>query len=256
MTVGHRHDWGATIAGVELPFCAMNASGTAASPDTLRALAASRAGAIVLKTATVHPFLHPEFRSLHNPGYDKVAPLVRELRAAAAVPIVASIAGSNPGEYAVLAHALGDAGAAWIEANLADAWVAATFGPLESEATLADLLARLVEASPVPVGVKLPERVPMPYARLGAVLAESGVPIVTIKNDFAGLEKFLLEAGPRFDVIAVGGVRSGYDVRRAVLKGARAVQVGSALVDEGAAIFARLERELRGSRERGRGDEG
>jgi dihydroorotate dehydrogenase (fumarate) len=243
---------GTTVAGVDLPFPAMNASGVAASPQELRALAASRTGAIVLKTATVHPFLHPEFRSLHNPGYDKIVPLVRELRAASPLPVVGSIAGSNPIEYAILARAMGEAGAAWVEANLADPWVQATFSPLESLATLDDLLGRLVEASPVPVAVKLPERVPLAYKPLGDALAAAGVRIVVIRNDFGGLEKFLLETGPRFDLIAFGGIRSGYDVRRALLKGARAVQVRSALVDEGPAIFARLEREMSAARDHNR----
>ena len=69
-----------------------------------------------------------------------------------------------------------------------------------------------------------------------------------MRNDFAGLEKFVLEAGAGFDVIAVGGIHSGYDVRRALAKGARAVQVRSALVEEGPGVFARLEREMRMAR--------
>ena len=38
------------------------------------------------------------------------------------------------------------------------------------------------------------------------------------------------------------------DVRRALAKGARAVQVRSALVEEGPGVFARLEREMRMAR--------
>ena len=49
-------------------------------------------------------------------------------------------------------------------------------------------------------------------------------------------------------MIAVGGIHSGYDVRRALAKGARAVQVRSALVEEGPGVFARLEREMRMAR--------
>ena len=85
-------DLGTTIAGVRFPFCAMNASGAAASTASeLRALARSATGAIVLKSATVHPFVHPEYRSLHNPGFDKLVPLVRELVEIAACPVIASI---------------------------------------------------------------------------------------------------------------------------------------------------------------------
>ena len=52
------------VTGVRLPFAAMNAAGSAATAAEVRALARSRTGAVVLKTATVHPFVHPGFRSL------------------------------------------------------------------------------------------------------------------------------------------------------------------------------------------------
>src|SRR4030095_16406440 len=80
------------VAGVRLPFCAMNASGSAAPVDEIRALRRSRTGAIVLKSATVHPFVHPAFRSLHNPGFDKLLPLVRELSADRNRPVIARLA--------------------------------------------------------------------------------------------------------------------------------------------------------------------
>jgi len=241
-------DLGTTIAGVRLPFCAMNAHEVASSPQELRPLVTSRTGAIVLRTATVHPFLHPEFRSLHNPGYDKLVPLVRELVATGGPPVVASIAGSSVEEYVFLARVFAEAGAAWVEANLADPWVAATVAPFEEPGALRELATRTAGAAPVPVAARIPERMPLPYARLGDVLRDAGVRVVVVRNDFAGLEKFILEAGAGFDVIAVGGIHSGYDVRRALAKGARAVQVRSALVEEGPGVFARLEREMRMAR--------
>src|SRR5947208_7846387 len=123
-------DLGTSIAGVRFPFSAMNAAGAWSSTvSELRALARSRTGAIVLKTATVYPFVHPEYRSLHNPGFGKLVPLVRELLGIASCPVVASIAGATADEYGVLARAFGEAGAALIEANLADPYVAATLAP-------------------------------------------------------------------------------------------------------------------------------
>ena len=241
-------DVAATIAGVRLAFCAMNAAEAVSSPNELRPLVTSRIGAIVLRTATVHPFLHPEFRSLHNPGHDKLVPLVRELVATGGPPVVASIAGSSVEEYVFLARTFADAGVAWVEANLADPWVAATVAPFEEPGTLRELATRMVSAAPVPVAARLPERTALPYARVGDVLRDAGLRVIVVRNDFAGLEKFVLEAGAGFDVIAVGGIHSGYDVRRALAKGARAVQVRSALVEEGPGVFARLERELRMAR--------
>ena len=44
--------------------------------------------AIVVMTATVRPFMHPGFRELHNPGFDKLLPLVRELAAEGTRPVL------------------------------------------------------------------------------------------------------------------------------------------------------------------------
>jgi len=249
----HPIDLGTTIAGIRFPFCAMNAAGAwSSTAGELRALARSVTGAIVLKSATLHPFIHPQYRSLHNPGYDKLLPLVRELAAQAPCPVVASIAGATADEYANLARAFAEAGAAMIEANLADPWVAATLAPWEDRDVLRGLLAKLAASAPARVAVKLPERIGIPYRALGAALAEARISVVITPNDFAGLEKLRLEAGTGLELIAAGGIQSGYDVARALSKGARAVQVGSALLAEGPGIFARLAHEMRVARgERG-----
>jgi dihydroorotate dehydrogenase (fumarate) len=239
-------DLGTTIGGIRFPFCVMNVSGVWSSTATeLRALARSETGAIVLRTATVHPFMHPQYRSLHNPGYDKLLPLVRELAALAPCPIVASIAGSSVDEFATLARAFAEAGAAMIEVNLADEWVTATLAPWEERETLRLLLKKLRDASAAVLSVKVPELLPIPYRRAGEQLAEAGVGVVVAKNDFEGYERLRIATGGALEVIAAGGVRSGYDVSRAIAKGARAVQVGSALLTEGPGMFARLAREMR-----------
>jgi len=239
-------DLGTTIAGIRLPFPAMNAAGVRASTAAeLRELAGSQSGAIVLHTATVHPFVHPEYRSLHNPGYPKLAVMVRELAAVANRPVVASIAGASVDEYAMLARAFAEAGAAMVEANLAEPYVAATLAPLEERGALRDLGTRLVQSCSVPVAVRLPEMPGLPHRRIAEELGAARVPVVVVKNEFTGFEKLLLEAGSTFQLIALGGIRSGYDVSRALAKGAAAVQVRSLLASEGPAMFARLEREMR-----------
>ena len=208
-------DLGATLAGVRLPFCAMNACGArCGTAAELRGLAGSAAGAVVLKTATVHPFVHPEYRSLHNPGYDRLLPLVGEL-AATGRAVIPSIAGVTLDELVTLARAFADAGAALVEVNLADPWVTTTLAPFESADTFRRLSVTLATASSRPLALKLPQRPGLPYAVLGAALEEAGIRVVVVANDFAGFEKFLVETARRFDVITVGGIRSGYDATRA-----------------------------------------
>src|SRR5256885_15950132 len=130
MTERRPTDLGTTIAGIRFPFCTMNAAGAWSSTvSELRALARSATGAIVLKTATWHPFVPPAYRSLHNPGHDKLLPLVRELAAQAPCPVVASIAGTTADEYANLARAFGEAGGARGEAEPPPAWGGAAPGP-------------------------------------------------------------------------------------------------------------------------------
>jgi dihydroorotate dehydrogenase len=239
-------DLGTTLAGVRLPFCAMNAAGVRASTaGELRALAASSTGAIVVRTATVHPFVHPAYRSLHNPGFDRIVPLVRELAGSAGPPVFASLAGATPEEYVTLARAFADAGAALLELNLADAYVAATLAPFEEPEALRALLRVVAAVSSVPLAVKLPERPSLPYRTIGLLLGEAGVRVAVARSDFAGFEKLLVETGRALEVVPVGAFGSGYDVSRALAKGARAVQIEAPLASEGPGLFARLEREMR-----------
>jgi dihydroorotate dehydrogenase (fumarate) len=243
-------DFAVTIGGVRFPSCVMNASGVwSSTASELRALARSGTGAIVLRTTTVHPFVHPQYRSLHNPGYDKLLPLVRELAAEAPCPVVASLAGSSVDEFATLARAFGEAGAAMLEVNLADDWVTATLAPWEERETLRLLWKRLRDVTAAVLSVKLPERLPV-SSQVARQLMDAGVGVVVTKNDFDGLERLRLATGGALEVIAAGGIRSGYDVSRAVAKGARAVQLGSELQNEGPGMFARLDHEMRVARAR------
>src|SRR6185369_8495561 len=138
-----------------------------------------------------------------------------------------------------------DAGAAVLEANLADRWTDATLDPFESEAKLREIARRLA-AVERPVWIRLPERVPMPYRTLVGCLVEEGVRGVVAANDFGGYEKLMLESPAPIDVIVSGAITSGYDVATALRKGARAVQVSAVdLRSEGVGMFVRLEREMR-----------
>jgi dihydroorotate dehydrogenase len=234
-----------TVAGVRLAFPAMNAPGTWPSARDLRELSATPIGALVLRTVTSHPFVHPQFRALHNPGFDKLLPLVRELVAGGDKPVVASIAGGTIDELVLLAKAFADAGAALVQMELAEPWVAATIAPFEHPDTLAAVVGRVAEACPVPVASRLPFRPELPYRVIGEVMRASGGRVAVVDNEFLAFEKFQLEGGEGLDIIVAGGIGSGYDVTRTLAKGARAVQVGTENAGEGAGLFVRLEHEIR-----------
>jgi len=241
-------DLSTSVLGVRLDVPVMNAPGAYGTPRQLASLLDAAVGAIVLPTTTVHPFVHAEFRSLHNPGYDKLVPLVRELvERAGPRRVIASIAGGTAEEYGHLARAFGEAGAALVEANLVDPWVAATLGPFEGPGVLRAVCDALA-TSPVPVLVRLAEGTTRYYAQIAEVLRAAGIRGVVARNDFVDFEKFLLEAGRDFEVVTVGGIESGFDVHRSLSKGAKAVQLDTALVREGPRVFSRLAQELRHAR--------
>jgi hypothetical protein len=104
---------------------------------------------------------------------------------------------------------------------------------------------RLATATPRPIWVKLPERPPIPFAELVTVLLDAGVRGVVVRNDFHNFERLLLEAPRPIDVVAAGEIASGYDVARALAKGACAVQVDLPLQAEGPGVFARRDAEGR-----------
>ena len=92
----------------------------------------------------------------------------------------------------------------------------------------------------------------------GLVVDPKGeTPVIKPKGGFGGLGGALIKPVAlanvrafwkllegRIPVIGTGGVVQGGDAFEHVLCGASAVQVGTALVEEGVAVFERLEREL------------
>ena len=58
------------------------------------------------------------------------------------------------------------------------------------------------------------------------------------------VDAYFREAESILDIVAVGGVNTGRDAYIAHLTGAKAVQIGSALIKEGAGALGRIDREL------------
>lgn len=237
------------LLGVPLALPLMNAPGTVEAARDVEAYVAAHPGALCLRPVTVQPFVHPQFRGLRNPGHDGLLPLVRQLAEMRSVPVIACVAGSTAEELAFLARVFGEAGAALVQLHLVDPWVEATLAPFERLDVLARVCEAVREQATTPVLCEVPTEARRHYAAIGAVLREGGIRGVVVRGDFTGLEKFLLEAGrAAFEVVALGDVESGWDVRRMLDKGARAVQIDRPLRVEGPRAMRRIARELRATR--------
>jgi len=238
-------DLATTLLGVPLAVPLLNAPGTAESVREVEALIDAGIGAVCLRPVTVQPFVHPEFRALRNPGHDRLLPVVRELARLRDVPVVACVAGCTADELAFLARVFGEAGAAIVQLHLTDPWVATTLAPFDDAGTLTHVLETVRGEARTPILCEVPSE-PGVYAGIARVLRAVGIEGVAVHGDFVGYEKFLLEAGrDGVEVVAVGGVDSGWTARRALAKGARAIQIDRPLRLEGPAAVSRIVHELR-----------
>jgi dihydroorotate dehydrogenase (fumarate) len=243
------------LGGVVLPLCAMNAAGAGSSTaDEMRALAASEAGAVVMKSTTVEPVTeeNPALAGLVNPGYQAFLSLLGELREGGK-PVIASLAGFTVAAYVEMGQAYDRAGADIIELNLADPHVVCNTGGVCDIDVVRAILSQVRDTQvAAPLAVKLP-----PFqscAHLSdtlQVLQQMAVPIVICMNAPVGDTpssthvQVACEVGRgAFDVVAVGGVKNGQETYQAIAQGAAAVQIGGAVQQEGPGLFRQLQAEL------------
>lgn len=124
-----------TVVGLEFSGPVMNAAGTAKTLEEVRQLANSDSSAIVVGTLTTHPtkgqkgktFLSYGGSSLNSKGlpnegffdyYKENLPKMSQLAKTAGKPLIASVAGSTPSEFARLADLCFKTGASIVEINL------------------------------------------------------------------------------------------------------------------------------------------
>lgn len=245
-----------TIAGIQLPFCLMNAAGAlSTSRQELLALAQSESGAVVTKSITTAPFEDPGARcGLENPGYAAYVEWLPEILHSGK-PVIASVAGFSVAEYIEVAQALARAGASLIEINLNDPHVHKHLDPFRSAGFLSETVAAIRRAVSAPLAVKLPPTVPLPLAEVAAALLEAAVPAAICHNASTDggpsqAHTVLSASDGKLDVIGVGSVSTTAEALAVLQGGIRALQMGSAVVKEGAAVFARLKHEMRDGNER------
>ena len=215
---------------------------------------------------------------LPNLGYRAYVDLIPDLRRFGK-PIIASVAGLCEDDFVTIAKAVNGAKPDLMEINLSCPNIPGKpqigYDAQDSER----LLRRVRPLVTVPMGVKLPPYFdPAHHAAMADVLRRTGIDFLTLinsvgnglvvdpeqeavvikpKGGFGGLGGSIIKPvalanvrafGRLLDgqcpIIGTGGVVRGLDAFEHLLCGASAVQIGTALVEEGVGLFDRLEHEL------------
>ena len=250
------------LGGIPLNSTIMNASGPrSAERGEIFELSAVHAGALVFKSCNIAGLDAPD--NLKNRGAEHFASIARDL-----VPrgkkIVGSVVGNTEDEIVTVARILDQAGAAILELNFADDYVANSVAPFASLDRLGSLLRRVRAEVGCILAVKIPPRAALEPAAIADCLESSGAAIAVCQNDLprdldvdiatgtargdsralSQAHAMYLAARDGLDIVAVGGINGGRDAYVAHLTGAKALQVGSALIKEGAGALGRIDREL------------
>jgi dihydroorotate dehydrogenase (fumarate) len=250
------------LGGIELHSTIMNASGPrSAERGEIYELAALHAGALVFKSCNQAGLEHPE--NLKNRGVEHFAAIAGEL-VARGKEIIGSIVGTSEDEFISVARTLDRAGVAILELNFADEFVANSIAPFASLERLKALVGGVRSAVTCVLAVKLPPRTPFAPRALADLLKSMQVAIAVCQNDppkdleidlttgsvkgkvraLSHAHAMYRESEDLLDIVAVGGINSGRDAYVAHLSGAKGLQVGSALIKEGAGALGRIDREL------------
>ena len=244
-----------TIAGVHFPFCLMNAAGArSTSREELLAFAYSEAGAVVTKSITPESFLDPGATcGIENPGVDYYVALLPELRRAGK-PIITSVAGLTIDEFITVAQTLAAAGVDLIEINLNDPHVHTRVNPFASSTRLFEAISTIRQQVSTPLAIKFPSKIPLPLTEVAQVLLDAQAPAAVCHNSSINggpsqAQTILQAVKGKVDVIGVGGVASGADALAFLQSGIKALQVATAVMNEGPRAFTRLKHELLGQGE-------
>jgi dihydroorotate dehydrogenase len=250
------------LGGVELASSVMNASGArSAERGEIYELCAVHSGAIVFKSCNRAGLDTPE--NLKNRGVAHFAEIAHEL-----IPrgkrIIGSVVGASEEEFINVARTLDRVGVSIVELNLADDYVTKSVAPFASFERLKSLLGRVRGETECVLAVKVPPRLSFEPRAIADLFKSMRIAIAVCANDLpkdlsvdlasgaaqgaartlSQAHAFFKESENLLDVVAVGGINIGRDAYVAHLTGAKAVQVGSALMKEGAGALGRIDREL------------
>jgi dihydroorotate dehydrogenase (fumarate) len=250
------------LGGVELASSVMNASGArSAERGEIYELCAVHSGAIVFKSCNRAGLEVPE--NLKNRGVEHFQEIAHEL-APRGKKVIGSVVGASEEEFVDVARMLDRASVSIVELNLADDYVTKSLAPFASFERLKSLLGRVRGETGCVLAVKVPPRLPFEPRAIADLFKSMRIAIAVCANDLpkdlaidiasgtvegpsrtlSQAHAFFKESENLLDVVAVGGINTGRDAYIAHLTGAKAVQVGSALMKEGAGALGRIDREL------------
>ena len=227
-----------------------------------------------------YPFAGGSINSmgLPNLGYRAYAELIPALKAFKK-PVIASVAGLCEDDFPEIARTISKAGPDLVEVNLSCPNIAGK-PQIGYDFEASERLIRRVRALvDCPMGVKLPPYFdPAHHAAMAEVLKRAPVDFLSLinsvgnalvidpdresvvikpKGGFGGLggpvikpvalanvRAFWNALDGRIPIMGAGGVASGSDAFEHLLAGASAVQIGTALVEEGPKVFDRIAGEL------------
>jgi dihydroorotate dehydrogenase (NAD+) catalytic subunit len=209
---------------------------------------------------------------LPNPGIEVFAGEISHVKTLVKVPIVVSVFGYTVEEYALVAQKAVAAGADAVELNVSCPHVKLTGSEIgQNPSLLSDVVCKVKGAINRPVFVKLSPNV-TDVVELARVAAKAGADALTVVNTVRALaidvEAQLpvlsnirgglsgpavkpialrcvfdvFEALPKVPIIGSGGVSGWRDAVEFFLAGASAVQVGTAIADEGLGVFRDINR--------------
>ncbi|MDR3735304.1 MAG: dihydroorotate dehydrogenase-like protein [Acidobacteriaceae bacterium] len=199
----------------------------------------------------------PDYGNLSQ-GQDTYLNLLRQAKASAGIPILASLNGASAGGWIKFAKELEDAGADALELNTYSIATNAHMSGESLEEALIDLVAQVKKATKIPVAVKLSAQytsVPHLARHLDDVGADALVifnrfyqPDFDIENlsvvprlNLSRPEELLLRlhwtailySHLRAQIAITGGVHSAEDVLKSLMSGAQVVMMASVLLEEG-----------------------
>jgi len=248
------------------------------SAETLREAARVGAGAVVTKSVGLKPssgYPNPTVIQvecgilnavgLPNPGIHRFIEEIRQLKDVS-VPVIVSVFGFSPEEYAEAAGLAADAGVSAVELNLSCPHVRGTGLEIGQDPKMIKLTVEAVKGSiSRPVFAKLTPNT-SDIVKLAEAAASAGADAITAVNtvramaiDVETFRPILANkigglSGPAIKPIAVrcvyeiyesvdapiigcGGIRGWRDAVEFMLAGASAIQIGSAIALEGLSIF-------------------